>query len=153
MITKYVYFFLVLAFLNLAYAGSQFINESSSVNELKILNNVTGIYKTYSINSQLEAKVLEITRSDAFNSSKMVLIINDPIGERNTVLFELPYMMYKVNKVVFTDIDTIQILFTEENIDNVTEMNQVLKNRIIQVRLSRDSRHNLLSQIEIKEIK
>jgi hypothetical protein len=114
---------------------------------VRVLDLVVGIKQTYSKASELEAKVVELLAGDGMNPTRMVLVLGtgDPM-EANRI-FELSPMMYEVTRITFTDIDQIQINYTQDSFDENDNTIQVKKSMKIQVLRKAD--RSLTGEIKI----
>jgi hypothetical protein len=117
--------------------------------ELRILDLVVGVERTYSKASQLDAKIFEILAGDGLNPTRMILIFSN--GMEDSKIFQLQELMYKVDRVVFSDIDTIVINFTQDSIDE--EGNNIQLKRSIEVKIGRDTEGKLADKIFVKNLK
>lgn len=115
--------------------------------ELSILDLVVGVKQTYSVTSELQAKVIELLAGDGMNATRMVLTLNT--GYNDSKVFELGEMMVEVKRVVFLAKDVIVINFTQDSFD--AEDNQILVNRSITIQVQRNADNTLADSIKILE--
>lgn len=141
---------LSLAMLSFGSFASSEIKAESSDSSLKILELVVGIKSTYSKSSELDAKVVELLGGDGMNPTRMVLVLNSGYDSKT---FELGEMMYQVDRITFSDIDTIVINYTQDSFDNMDDMNQVQVKRSMEIKVVRDSKGQLLDKIIVKNLK
>ncbi len=132
-----------------AFAATE-IKAESNESSLKILELVVGIKSTYSKASQLDAKVVELLGGDGMNPTRMVLVVNSGYDSKT---FELGEMLYSVDRITFSDIDTLVINYTQDSFDNVDDMNQVQVKRSMEVKIVRDSKGQLTDKVLIKNLK
>lgn len=126
------------------------IKAEASDSQLQILDLVVGVTQTYSQASGVEAKVVELLAGDGLNPTRMVLIVSEGLGEGSKV-FELGEMMYKVNRITFSDIDTIVINFSQDSINEDGTSKEI--KRSIEVKLKRDANGTLTSEADLKSLK
>ena len=115
--------------------------------ELAILDLVVGVKQTYSVTSELQAKVIELLAGDGMNPTRMVLTLNT--GYHDSKVFELGEMMYEVKRIVFLAKDLIVINFTQDSFD--ANDNQIQVNRSITIQVQRNTDGTLADSIKILE--
>ncbi len=132
-----------------SFAGEVLKSENSN-SELNILDLVVDIHQTYSKSSELNAKVVELLGGDGMNPTRMVLILNTGY---ETKIFNLSQMMYKVDRITFSEIDTIVINYTQDDFDNIDDMNPIQVKKSIELKVKRNSDSSLSDEIELKVLK
>jgi hypothetical protein len=138
-----------------SFASSE-IKAESSDSSLKILELVVGIKSTYSKSSELDAKVVELLGGDGMNPTRMVLVLNTGYDSKT---FELGEMMYQVDRITFSDIDTIVINYTQDtfgdlgNMDDLDDYEQIQVKRSMEIKVVRDSKGQLSDKIIVKNLK
>ncbi len=115
--------------------------------DLSILDLVVGVKQTYSVTSELQAKVVELLAGDGMNATRMVLTLNT--GYNDSKVFELGEMMVEVKRIVFLAKDVIVINFTQDSFD--ANDNQILVNRSITIQVQRNADGTLADSIKVLE--
>jgi len=141
---------LSLAMLSFGSFAASEIKAESNDSSLKILELVVGMKATYSKASELDAKVIELLGGDGMNPTRMVLVLNSGYDSKT---FELGEMLYKVDRITFSDIDTIVINYTQDSFDNMDDMNQIQVKRSMEIKVVRDSKGQLSDKIVVKNLK
>ncbi len=132
------------------------IKAESNDSSLKVLELVVGIKSTYSKSSELDAKVVELLGGDGMNPTRMVLVLNSGYDSKT---FELGEMMYQVDRITFSDIDTIVINYTQDtfgdlgNMDDLDDYEQIQVKRSMEIKVVRDSKGQLSDKIIVKNLK
>lgn len=147
---------LSLAMLSFGSFAATEISAVASDSSLKILELVVGIKSTYSKSSALDAKVVELLGGDGMNPTRMVLVLNSGYDSKT---FELGEMMYQVDRITFSDIDTIVINYTQDtfgdlgNMDDLDDYEQIQVKRSMEIKVVRDSKGQLSDKIIVKNLK
>ncbi|AUN99666.1 hypothetical protein DOM21_02475 [Bacteriovorax stolpii] len=134
----------------LAFSTASFANDSieaSNASELKILDLVIGVQQTYSVTSELQAKVVEILAGDGMNATRMILVLNT--GYQDSKVFELDEMMYEVKRIVFLAKDVIVINYVQDSFDDAEAMNPIQVKKSITIKVLRNADGTLADKIEI----
>nr|BDT29848.1 hypothetical protein BHI3_33140 [Bacteriovorax sp. HI3] len=136
--------------LTLLFGTVSFANDSieaSNASELKILDLVIGVQQTYSVTSELQAKVVEILAGDGMNATRMILVLNT--GYQDSKVFELDEMMYEVKRIVFLAKDVIVINYVQDSFDDAEAMNPIQVKKSITIKVLRNADGTLADKIEI----
>lgn len=134
----------------LTFSAVSFANDSieaSNASELKILDLVIGVQQTYSVTSELQAKVVEILAGDGMNATRMILVLNT--GYQDSKVFELDEMMYEVKRIVFLAKDVIVINYIQDSFDDAEAMNPIQVKKSITIKVLRNADGTLADKIEI----
>lgn len=134
----------------LAFSAATFANDSieaSKGSDLQILDLVVGIHQTYSVTSELQAKVVEILGGDGMNPTRMILVLNT--GYNDTKIFELDAMMYSVTRITFLAKDVIVVNYIQDSFDNVDDMNAIQVKKSVTIKVLRNADGTLADKIEI----
>ncbi len=134
----------------LAFSAVSFANDSieaSNASGLKILDLVIGVQQTYSVTSELQAKVVEILAGDGMNATRMILVLNT--GYQDSKVFELDEMMYEVKRIVFLAKDVIVINYIQDSFDDAEAMNPIQVKKSITIKVLRNADGTLADKIEI----
>jgi|GEM_PF-757669 len=146
---KIVFVFL-LSLISLSLFAKDVVKSESANSELNILDLVVDIHQTYSKSSELSAKVIEILGGDGMNPTRMVLVINTGYESK---IFNLNQLMYKVDRITFNGIDSIVINYTQDDFDNMDDMNQVQVKKSIEIKVKRNVDKSLSDEIELSVLK
>ena len=128
-------------------------SESAKDSRYDILDLVIGVHKTYSRAAGLDASVFEIIGGDGMNPTRMILIINDGLGNKKT--FELSQMMVSVSRITFLSKNEIVINFAQDDFKNISEDNysQVIIERSIKIKLTKNNNGEMSDTVSVESLK
>lgn len=110
--------------------------ETTDLSDVRILDLVEAVHKTYSHSSEVEAKLFELLVGDGMNPSRMVLVLNNGYGESR--IFDLEILMSTVKKIHFLNTDVLVIHYIQDEFDNMEDMKIVKRNRTITLEIIRN---------------
>lgn len=125
------------------------INAEKQGSSLEVLDRVVALTSTYSRASGLEAKVIELLGGDGYNPTRMVVVFNDGYDSK---IFELGTMLYSVDRITFSDIDTLVINYTQDTIE-VDSGDAAQVKRSLQIKILRDSKGQLTDNAITTDLK
>ena len=143
---KALIIFALLSISAISFAETTIPAETNESN-LSVLDLVVGIHQTYSVTSELEAKVIELLAGDGMNGTRMVLALST--GYHDSKVFELGVMMVEVKRITFLAKDVVVINFTQDSFD--AEDNQIIVKKSITIQVLRNTDGTLADEIKILE--
>lgn len=143
---KALIIFALLSMSAISFAETTIPAETNESN-LAVLDLVIGIHQTYSVTSELEAKVIELLAGDGMNATRMVLALST--GYHDSKVFELGEMMVEVKRITFLAKDVVVINFTQDSFD--AKDNQIIVNKSITIQVLRNADGTLANEIKILE--
>lgn len=116
---------------------------------MNVLGLVIGLHQSYSVDAELDLKVIELLAGDGMNATRMVVVLND--GLYGTKIFELGEMMVEVKSAEFKTKDTLVINYTQDSFDNADDMNPITVNKTMTIQIKRNPDNTIADEITVLE--